>query len=287
MVALEARTHPAIAISVSESPDLAALGLSDRHLRDAMARLALQLLAARARLAYGGDLRLGGFTELLRELVARYWRTPANGLRLRCVTDYLAWPVHASMERTELRDTARQFAGIVDLVCLGRDGGHLDFNAIAADKPVQPTEDDWTTGLTSMRRVMCEKTDGRVQLGGRVQGFKGSMPGIAEEALLALEARQPLFLIGGFGGCTRDIAESLGLVEPLTTSPREWPGRSMFDRFDRTDLRNGLSEDENAALAATPAIDQSIVLILRGLHRMRNEPALKAAQGLPDDPPLH
>lgn len=148
MIAPEARTHPAIAISVSESPDLAALGLGDRHLRDAMAQFALQLLAARARLAYGGDLRLDGFTELLRELVARYWRTPANDPHLRCVTDYLAWPVHASMERNELRNTARQFDGIVDLVCLGRDGSHLAFDAIASDRPTPPTEDDWTTGLT-------------------------------------------------------------------------------------------------------------------------------------------
>jgi hypothetical protein len=40
----------AIAISTSESPDMAALGLSDEHLRDAMAEIARHLLALGARL---------------------------------------------------------------------------------------------------------------------------------------------------------------------------------------------------------------------------------------------
>ena len=37
---------PAVAISISESPDMSMLGLSDGHLRDAMAEIALQLLAS-------------------------------------------------------------------------------------------------------------------------------------------------------------------------------------------------------------------------------------------------
>jgi len=34
------------------------------------------------------------------------------------------------------------------------------------------------------------------------------MPGIAEETYLSLEAQQPVFVLGGFGGCARDIAET-------------------------------------------------------------------------------
>lgn len=57
-----------IAISISESPDMPALGLSDGHLRDAMVEIARHLLALGARLVYGGDLRQYGFSELLFEL---------------------------------------------------------------------------------------------------------------------------------------------------------------------------------------------------------------------------
>ena len=47
---------------------------------------------------------------------------------------------------------------------------------------------------------MRQETRARIVLGGRVAGYKGRMPGIAEEALLSLQAQQPVFLLGGFGG---------------------------------------------------------------------------------------
>ena len=45
MNASRAETTPAVGVSISESPDLHVLGLSDGHLRDAMAEIALSLLA--------------------------------------------------------------------------------------------------------------------------------------------------------------------------------------------------------------------------------------------------
>ena len=56
-------------------PRLHVLGLSDGHLRDAMAEIALNLIASGTSLAYGGDLRQHGFTELLAELLRRYRNT--------------------------------------------------------------------------------------------------------------------------------------------------------------------------------------------------------------------
>ena len=78
-----------------------ALGLSDGHLRDAMAEIALQVLASGSSLAYGGDLRQHGFTELLADLVGRYRNHPRHGGTIG-VTDYLAWPVHIRMTPSEL-----------------------------------------------------------------------------------------------------------------------------------------------------------------------------------------
>ena len=51
-----------------------------------------------------------------------------------------------------------------------------------------------------MRTVMRGDIQARVVLGGRVEGYKGAMPGIAEETCLSLEAGQPIFVLGGFGG---------------------------------------------------------------------------------------
>jgi hypothetical protein len=64
----------AVAVSVSDSPDLDVLGLSSLHLQDAATEIARHLLVAGAELVYGGDLRNDGFTLLLFELVARHWR---------------------------------------------------------------------------------------------------------------------------------------------------------------------------------------------------------------------
>src|SRR5260221_14191088 len=84
-----------IGISISTRPDLAVLGLGKEHLDDAMTEIARHLIACGATLAYGGDLREGGFTELLFEIVNRYRANKdADGL---IVSNYLAWPVHASI----------------------------------------------------------------------------------------------------------------------------------------------------------------------------------------------
>ena len=97
------------------------------------------------------------------------------------------------------------------------------------------------------------------------------MPGIAEEALLSLESQQPVFLAGGFGGCARDIAETLGLVDTWAGSRPAWPGRQEFERYHDHDLRNGLTVDENRLLAAMPHADRIVTLVLRGLHRLQRK----------------
>lgn len=257
-----------VAISISESPDISVLGLSDAHLRDAMDRLALHLFASGVRLAYGGDLRKDGFTDLLFELVSRYQRETSE-VRIG-VTNYLAWPVHVSKEADELKKISDSLAGTGELVCLTQDGKSLDSSEWNQREPHRPTDEEWATGLTAMRRVMQRTTQARVVLGGRVTGYKGDMPGIAEEVLLSLKEGQPLFLLGGFGGCTRDIAETLGLVDRRARSYSDWQGHQKFGEFSSSDLSNGLSEEENAILARTPHIDQAIVLVLRGLHHLKN-----------------
>ena len=86
------------------------------------------------------------------------------------------------------------------------------------------------------------------------------MPGAAEETILSLRHRQPLFLVGGFGGSTRDVAEALGLAEPWTGSRRNWPGRPDFEEWTGDDLNNGLSREDNESLATTPFVRTAIAL---------------------------
>ena len=278
MTLQETQATPSVAISISESPDMAVLGLSDEHLQDAMAEIALSLLSSGTSLAYGGDLRAYGFTELLFELLMRYRDHPHHSGKIT-VTDYLAWPVHIRMTAGDLAALSSGHEGAARLVFLARDGSRLEQKQRLELPTYEPDDDEWAEGLTGMRVVMRQETQARIVLGGRVDGYKGRMPGIAEETFLSLQAHQPVFLLGGFGGCTRDIAETIGLVERWAGSRSNWEGRPCFEGYSPRELHNGLLDEDNAVLACTSHIDQAVTLVSRGLHRILNNPADKGPRG--------
>ena len=267
MTASDTGRLTAVGVSVSESPDLWALGLSDGHLRDAMAEIALLVLASGRSLAYGGDLQPHGFTELLAELVGRYRNHPRHDGAI-VVTDYLAWPVHIRMTPDEIAAFSAEHEPGTRLVFLALDGARLAREQRLKLCAHEPDEEEWAAGLTAMRTAMRGDIGARVVLGGRVKGYKGAMPGIAEEACLSLEAGQPVFLVGGFGGCARDIAETIGIAERWAGSRDGWAGRERFLKYSTDDLHNGLSREENATLARTPHIQEAITLVSRGLRRV-------------------
>ena len=267
MTPSQAESPPSVGISISESPDLRVLGLSDGHLRDAMAEIALHLLASGISLAYGGDLRQHGFTQLLAELVGRYRDHPRHAGTI-VVTDYLAWPVHIKMTSHELAAFSADHEPAANLVFLALDGTRLAREQRLKIAPHEPQDDEWTKGLTAMRNVMLAEIRARIVLGGRVEGYKGAMPGIAEETRLSLEADEPVFVLGGFGGCARDIAETIGLAKRWVGSRGDWPGRQCFHKYSPDDLHNGLSPEQNHILASTPHIQQAVHLVDRGLRQL-------------------
>jgi hypothetical protein len=265
----EPLSQKAVAISISESADMMAFGLAAEHLRDAMTEVARHLLAMGARLVYGGDLRAHGFTELLFELVARHRRDADVGDARPAVVSYLAWPVHSGKPAQEIQTLAQDLKGLAELHCLGQQGQELALDVLSPAGTAQlPTGEEWALGLTALRRVLTDVSDARIVLGGPVSGFKGRMPGIAEEALCSLNAGQPLYVLGGFGGCAWDIAEELHLVAHRPKLAGPWAGREQFSGLDSTSLRNGLSSDENETLARTVHVDEAVALVLRGLLRV-------------------
>jgi hypothetical protein len=265
----EPLSQKAVAISISDSVDMMALGLAAEHLRDAMTEVARHLLAMGARLVYGGDLRARGFTELLFELVARHRRDADVGDARPAIVSYLAWPVHSGKPAQEIQALAQDLKGLAEFHCLGQEGQELALDALSPTGTAQlPTSDEWARGLTALRRVLTDASDARIVLGGHISGFKGRMPGIAEEALCSLSVGQPLYVLGGFGGCARDIAEELHLVAHRSTQVVSWAGREQFSGLEPTVLRNGLDNDENETLARTVHVDEAVALILRGLIRL-------------------
>ena len=284
-----------VAISISESPDLTALGMTPLHVHQLLVTLVRHLIASGARTAYGGDLRAGGFTRALFEFAATY---EAPG----CVADnYLAWPIGLTLAPAERSELEAPVDGVqrarlcdvpppADLVGPGR--------LIEDPKVFVPPADAsgryvWARNLLAMRRRMARITDARIVLGGRTTGFLGRYPGVVEEAAETIRLRRPLFVAAGFGGAAGSIWRALdgemgpGLdptdhddawrdmaafynaevaAERCPTQGVDLPAlRARFGRAGVAGLRNGLSDDENAQLAATTDATVICRLILRGL----------------------
>lgn len=256
-----------MAVSVSNSPDLGRLGLTDTHLRMALGEVARAVLVADGDLSYGGHLRDDGFTAFLVHECARYRR------RDQPFTGYVPWSVHRSMTVADIERHRRAIGMLGDYVWLDLDGEPVaDPTADRSPEPEHLSPDETIQGLTRMREHWTGLIDGRVVVGGPREGSQGRMPGIVEEAVLTIRADKPLFVAGGFGGAAGDIARTLGL------DPENWLGLAPDpDRPDLVELAdaalaagwaptwNGLTEDQNRQLAISYRPSEIASLVVHGL----------------------
>ena len=284
-----------IGLSISESSDLASRGLSETHLRDALIEFTRQFLARDASVAYAGDLRAGGFTQVLFDLV-RSHNSSGTPTTYRPIRNYLAWPLHLNTDteaEAALIRVGKIYRGPLPADLAGHPGASVPLGDSTLNRYVK------ARCLTAMRRHMNSDIQVRVLLGGGVQGYQGRYPGLLEEAYLALTEKKPLFLLGAFGGCTEAIIELIegGSPESLTfdfqcadESYREFAAEYNrqvaatpalgLERIDyehlantfRTaginGLGNGLSVEENRLLFSAADLDEIIYLVLKGLGNL-------------------
>lgn len=278
---------PVVGVSISEPPDdeLVALGLSSMHLRHTFIEVVRHVLAAGWSVAYGGDLRQSGYTEALFDLVRIYEHRKLTGPER--VMSYLAWPVWVG--RSPQEDV--ELANVATLVKSPAPPGAPETLPPFAERT--PAELFLAARAVSrMRRDMTAGIDRRLVLGGRVYGQIGLVPGVVEEAVLAIDAGVPLYVAGGFGGCGRVIAAALeGATPPELTVDYQlahtsrygelldaagWQGTTpdldgIVTRLAETGLaglRNGLDEDDNRRLAHSDDTEQVVALVMRGLHQL-------------------
>jgi hypothetical protein len=146
--------------------------------------------------------------------------------------------------------------------------------------------------MSNMRREMCEDTDARICVGGALSNYKGFCPGIIEEASLAIKKKQPLYLVGAFGGATSLIIRALKgedgkkltneiferyhalkelyeYIDNKLLTQRIIESFSSFKKLGLVGLSrmNGLSKEENAILFNTIHFPEMIYYILIGLMK--------------------
>ena len=267
-----------LGVSISDSADLGALGLLPRHAELALAEIARSVLTGRGGLVYGGRIKPSGFTQFLMHEVERY------GSHSEALTLCLAEPEHRRLSCDELRTLDQSLGPHGQIICLDHEGVKIDVSAV-------PHGSEPTAGLnghrdqrsySAMRRHITGISHARVLIGGQLSGFKGAMPGIIEEAVYAVEAGQPLYVVAGFGGAAALVAEALD-IDDLNWATDSFPKRPDDDRIDRSldQLRSaagssawsatscGLEENELRQLSASSRPSQIASLVVNGLAQIR------------------
>jgi len=315
-------TQSLIGFSISfESGPLLARGFGLEHLRDLLVRFARPLLRSGADLAYAGDWkeRDDNFTyELLRLISAEQEDNslagPDTDLTIGRLRNHLAWPHYLAVTpRVEA-----QWIQCCRIIRITQEIAGIDPASIASDDEPRGTERyrlNSAIALSQLRRLavsgMVVSVNGtpetytvpgltaRIVLGGKTKDFSGFVPGIFEEALVMLENKRPLYILGGFGGAAEILARTLlgqdpqeldvswqeGATPHLKTlrslsDSRPLPSgvrptgeslRALRERLQlarptlSTSLNTGLEEAETKELLTTRDMRRAVQLVFKGL----------------------
>ena len=263
----DVRAGLSVGISVSQSEDLGRFGLTETHVRMALGDIARAVLIADGRLVYGGHLQENGYTTFLVREIERF------GRRNRPFTGYVPFSEHRRMSVSEISERIEDISVLGRYVFLDERGETIDPTADRLPEPGDVDEATERACLSAARMVMSGMIDGRVSLGGGRDG-RGRMPGVIEEVVLAIRGGKAVFIAGGYGGASADMAVALGI------DSKNWLGVDMGENQYLEELRqaaadsewrveaNGLTLEENQRLAITYRASEVASLIVTGLSRL-------------------
>lgn len=252
--------------------------------------IARHLLARSATLIYGGDLRKNGFTNFILD-EAQVLSDRLKTLDIK-IENHLAWPLH--IESAELKAWRAQHHKLMKTVehSIPQDVS----NGLATDVFLEPSSPQnayiWSRCLTQMREQLVEGCNYRVCAGGKTAGFKGKMPGVLEEIMMAFDRDTPLFLLGGLNGVVGDICTVILSGDTPETLNEGW---QIANNSGYADLQNiarrenhhcdynevvtrlksinvsdlaakvNLSEKEYKTLMQSPYIEECLHIIIKSL----------------------
>ncbi len=281
-----------IGISISDLSDeeLICTGQSSKHLVLLSQDIARHLLARNAILIYGGDLRQDGFTQFIFDeaLTLKTRMQSKDGIRIK---NFIAWPIYKN-DTVDIKMWKAEYKPIAEMVEFQapEDVKDLIPNVESFLPPTNPQNlFVWSRCLTEMRKKMIGDCDARICAGGRHFGYKGKMPGVLEEIVIAIKMKKPLFLLGGFGGVTASVCKLIksGITPEELTLDWQIENNSgykdlldfcisrdiqysvdynlVIETIKSANLNNGLSKEENERLFTTPYIDEVLNLVFKGL----------------------
>lgn len=292
-----------IGISISNPGDdeLMSYGVGARHLVELLQAMSMQLMLRGATLIYGGDLRKKdsyGFTEYLLDearSLQEYFHE-----KIKKVENHLAWPL--SLGRDDLWRWKTEYRSVIEPIpyeISKQIPTSWGLDPATFLVPREPKDfAAWSICLTEMRETSIAKSDVRICAGGRTHGYKGMMPGVLEEILIAVRTKVPLLLIGGFGGIVGSVARLLMDGEVAECLTYEWQVRNTNRYKDTLKILAGLdvsvnyeeiiseirhitieelasrvnlSVDEYKQLMQTPFVDDVVMKVIQVMKGLKHE----------------
>ena len=290
----EKEQHLRVGISISDCGeiDFDILHIHPDELKRLSQELARHLLVNNNILIYGGDLRANGFTEfILEEASILKNRLPEQSFK---VENHLAWPVHCLPESLDYQADYHDVLNQINYDLPKEFHGEVDQSSWLEIKTFQDRY-IFSKSLSMMREKSIEGSDIRVFAGGKIQKYKGFLPGVLEEFYIASKFNKPIFLIGGFGGVVKHICDSISSNKISEVLTQEWQEKNDLDyknfmgflnersytpHYDQIYLtiqsltieslaqRSGLTAEEYNRLINSQFIDEIIHLILKGLKNL-------------------
>ena len=252
-----------VGISVSPCSDATRIGYDARQINRIVVRMAQYFLDLNMRVMFGHDWRDDGvmravanFAEVVAERREDTLDEDSNGAR-RTNTEKPRMLNVVPTGRAPLSGAAleaqRASGGVLKVIPLNEEKGSA--REPDAAYPHTKSFDERAQELTALRREITKRLDPgcRVCLGGRTTGYEGCMPGVQEEAQLALEYNKPLYLMGGFGGASRQF------------------GTTRESGLDYWGIANGLEHSERWELFETTDVEHALRLIATGIRVLRDK----------------
>nr|WP_241394800.1 hypothetical protein [Clostridium beijerinckii] len=280
-----------VGVSISETYEDNCLGLNMIHLQDMMVEMARYLLVQGAQLYYGGDIRYRddfNFIDILICLVKNHNNEYQQAKKkiANYVANFLCSSVSEHIQIELMNEVDFKFMEPLDSI----------ENEDCSDELYSRYKK--ARDLSNMRIQMNKDIDARIVLGGKKKDYQGSCPGVLEEVILAMNAEKPVYLIGAFGGISKEIIKCM-LGEKTQVLSKEYQSSFneygiFYDYYNEKasknglipidyssiiemlkskgirGLNNGLTEDENRILFESTNSIEIISLILKGLGNFKN-----------------
>lgn len=239
---------------------------------------------------YGGDLKYtkSDNLNLLESMILEFesYKKITSDTSPK-IFNYVAYPLTENISITD-KATYKNIVSFIEKIPVGFKTNLPDDEKANVFQSIEK----WSTSLTLMRNDLFSTIDIVIFAGGKTSGYKGLYPGVLEEFLIASKLNKPIYIIGSYGGVTKEIINLIeGKNSDILTEEYQFRenGKIYEDFYNNNVLEkysdiqsiiksenynllksNGLTKEENDILFYSENSEEIIYYILKGISNSPN-----------------